>query len=340
MAYDANIDYRARQNQYKDLMKQTTDPAELERLQGLWDADEASRTEKLASNLSKLGKWASDSELDSAAGLIAQNQIGTGFDIQRQNLNKSYDLAKQNASNDALSRGMARSSYIGDRMASLDSNRADALSNIDATQAHALQAAKQDIIDRYRANEERKLALEKAEFAQNIGAYNDNYMLEIERIRDNGDPSDDWKIPYLQAARQQKIAGNAELNMQYGDFSGAGSLGLSPLAQQNAQKMFDYNNRKALMQLYGGGGSGGGSLRSGGSYTPSADGELFASLKTPVKSEADSPTVLASLNAQLAKIEDRGVSVTNNAKNLIRNYATQGLITEQTANRFLKNYGL
>ena len=167
MAYDASTDYRAIQNALKKQMEETTDEQEQAQLQSQWDAAEQSRTEKLASNLSQYGKWASDSELDSAAGVMAQNQIGTGFETQKSNLNKSYDQAKQNASNEALSRGMARSSFVQDRSANLDSERANSLSNIDASKTLALQNAKTNIIDKYQANEANKLANQKNEFAQN-----------------------------------------------------------------------------------------------------------------------------------------------------------------------------
>ena len=193
MAYDASTDYRAIQNALKKQMEETTDEQEQAQLQSQWDAAEQSRTEKLASNLSQYGKWASDSELDSAAGVMAQNQIGTGFETQKSNLNKSYDQAKQNASNEALSRGMARSSFVQDRSANLDSERANSLSNIDASKTLALQNAKTNIIDKYQANEANKLANQKNEFAQNLGAYYNDFQQEINNIQGNGDPSDDWK---------------------------------------------------------------------------------------------------------------------------------------------------
>lgn len=336
MAFDAGIDYKARQNERKKQMEGVTDPAVLARLQAENDADEVARTEKLASNLSKYGKWASDSELDSAAGLMAERQIGTGFETQKANMNQAYDTAKQNASNDALSRGMARSSFVGDRLAGLDSKRADSLSQIDASKALAIQNAKQNILNNYQTNMENRLASEKAEFAQNIGAYGDNYMLEIERVRDNSDPSDDWKIPYLQAARQQKVQGNAELNMKYGDFSGAGSIGLSPEALANAQKMWEYANRNALMPTSG---YGGGGYRN---TTPIKEPEkepekIFGN--TP-KTAVDSPSTIATIQSQLARVEDKGVSVKSNALNIIKNYTTQGLISEATAKKLAGNYGL
>lgn len=254
MAYDVNTDYRALQNQLKKQMQATTNAEELAQLQAQYDAADLSRTEKLASNLSQYGKWASDSELDSAAGIMAENQIGTGFETQKQSLSQSYDQAKTNAQNSALSRGMARSSYVDDRLSGLEGKKADALSQIDAAKAKAIQNAKANIIDRYQTNVDNKLAAEKAEFAQNIGAYYQDFQAEINRIQQQADRSEDWKIPYLNAARNQKIQGITERNMQYGDFAGADGLGLSPEAKANAQKMWEYANRNALMPTYGYGG--------------------------------------------------------------------------------------
>lgn len=337
MAFNADTDYMALINKNKKLQESTTDPAELAKLKAQEQEYGTARTEKLASNLSKYGKWASDSELDSAAGLMAERQIGTGFETQKANMNQAYDTAKQNASNDALSRGMARSSFVGDSLAGLDSKRADSLSQIDASKALAIQNAKQNILNNYQTNMENKLAAEKAEFAQNIGAYGDNYMLEIERVRDNNDPSDDWKIPYLQAARNQKVQGNAQLNMQYGDFSGAGSMGLSPEALANAQKMWEYANRNALMPTYGYGG-GGGYRNTTPIKEPEKEPEkLFGN--TP-KTAVDSPSTIATIQSQLARVEDKGVSVKSNALNIIKNYTTQGLISEATAKKMLANYGM
>ena len=45
----------------------------------------------------------------------------------------------------------------------------------------------------------------KSEYANTIGAYYNDYQAEINRVQGNNDASDDWKIPYLQAARNQKL---------------------------------------------------------------------------------------------------------------------------------------
>lgn len=205
MAYDVNTDYKALQDALKKQKAATPDAATQAALQSQIDAAEQSRTEKLASDLTKFGKFASDSELDSAAGIAAQNQLGTGYDTQRANLNTSYDTAKQNANNDALSRGMARSSFVSDRQANLDSQRANALSGVDASQALALQNAKTTILDNYRTNTANALKDEKSEYGNNIMAYYNDYQAEVNKVQGNNDASDDWKIPILQAARNEKL---------------------------------------------------------------------------------------------------------------------------------------
>ncbi len=205
MAYDANIDYQAKKNALKKQMETETDPTRRAALQAEYDAADQSRMEKLASNLTTYGKYATEGERDSAAGIAATNQIGTQFQQQADNLNAYYDTAKQNASNQALSRGMARSSYVQDRMAGLDSDRAKGLSDIDASKALAIQNAKAAILDNYNTTQANALATEKKEFGDNIMAYYNDYQAEINRVQNDNDTSNDWKIPILQSARNQKI---------------------------------------------------------------------------------------------------------------------------------------
>ena len=206
MAYQTNVDYKSLQNTLKQQLAATTDPTAKAQLQSQIDAAEQARMEKTASDISKFGKYASDSELDSAAGIAATNQVGTGYETQKENLNKSYDTANQNANNDALSRGMARSSFVSDRLAHLGSDRANALSDVDAAKANAIQSAKTNILNNYQTNAKNELASQKTEYANTIGAYYNDYQAEADKVTNNNDPSDDWKIPYLQAARNQKIS--------------------------------------------------------------------------------------------------------------------------------------
>jgi len=101
---------------------------------------------------------------------------------------------------------MGRSSYVSDRLATLGTERANALSDIDASKATAIQNAKSTILNNYTTNAKSDLATEKSDYANTIQAYYSNYQAEADKVANNNDPSDDWKIPYLQAARTQKIS--------------------------------------------------------------------------------------------------------------------------------------
>jgi len=242
MAYDVNTDYSALQSTLKKQLASTTDPTQKATIQSQIDAAEQSRIEKTASDLQKYGQYASGSELDSAAGIMANNQVGTGYETQKANLNKSYDTANQNANNDALSRGMARSSFVSDRLSKLDSERSTALSDVDAAKANAIQNAKTSILNNYTTTAKADLATEKTDYANTIGAYYKDYQAEVDKITNNNDPSDDWKIPYLQAARTQKISDQQTLQAK--------------AEQQAIDNQINY--LKATKTSSGSGGSGGG----------------------------------------------------------------------------------
>jgi hypothetical protein len=46
---------------------------------------------------------------------------------------------------------------------------------------------------------------EHQQWLDTIGRFSDNYQAEINRVMNDNDLSNDWQVPYLQAARQQKI---------------------------------------------------------------------------------------------------------------------------------------
>ena len=225
MAYDAGIDYQAKKNALKKQMETETDPTRRAALQNEYNAADQARMEKIAGNLGAYGKYATTNELDSAAGIAANAQVGTDYERQAANLNKYYDQAKQSAENSALSRGMARSSYAQDRLASLDSDRAQGLSDIDATKALALQKAKAGILSDYSAAQADALATEKKDFSNNINAYYNDFQQEINNVQGDGDSSNDWKIPILQAARNEKIAAQQKMAAKSTGGSGGGGGG-------------------------------------------------------------------------------------------------------------------
>lgn len=80
----------------------------------------------------------------------------------------------------------------------------------DARNAEALDY--QRAIDKYNMDRQSRMdALEqerqtRSDYAENIGAYASDYMAEINRIKGDNDPSNDWMVGYLNNARNQKLA--------------------------------------------------------------------------------------------------------------------------------------
>ena len=330
MAYDAGTDYSALQNSLKNQMGTETDPDRRAALQRLYDTAEQSRIAKMASNLQKYGKYATDSELDSAAGIQANNQIGATYENQAKTIGDYYDTAKQNANNDALSRGMARSSFVSDRMAGLDSKRADALTRNDAAKALAIQNAKTAILNNYQTNTANALANQKSEYANTIGAYYNDYQQEINNVTNNNDASDDWKIPYLQAARQKKI-----LDMQNAQAAAEQQAFENQLALYKATKSSSKSYRSGRR-------SSGSRGNSGGGTTGTTGANLFGNTSAANNSgaTADSASNLSSLDYKLSQIEGSESGVQSKAANLIKQYFNSGAISEATAKKYLSQYGL
>ena len=332
MAFDVNTDYKAKQNEIKKQMDAETDPAKKAALQVEFDAAGQSRNEKLASNLQKYGKYATDSELDSAAGIQANNQIGTTYENQAKMIGDYYDTAQQNANNDALSRGMARSSFVSDRMAGLDAKRADALTSNDAAKALAIQNAKTNILNNYQTNTANALANQKSEYANTIGAYSDNYQQEINNVMNNNDASDDWKVPYLKAARNQKLNNIAAAQAAADQQAFENQLALDKLAISSSKSYRSGRRSK------------GGNDNSGGNpdNNPNPFGNTPAAQTAANNSgaTADSASNLSSLDYKLSQIEGSESGVQSKAANLIKQYFNSGAISEATAKKYLSQYGL
>ena len=336
MAFDVNTDYKAKQNEIKKQMDAETDPVKKAALQVEFDAAGQSRNEKIASNLQKYGKYATDSELDSAAGIQANNQIGTTYENQAKAIGEYYDTAQQNANNDALSRGMSRSSFVSDRMAGLDSKRADALTSNDAAKALAIQNAKTAILNNYQTNTANALANQKSEYANTIGAYSNDYQAEINRVQGNNDASDDWKVPYLQAARNQKLNNIAAAQAAADQQAFENQLALDKLAISSS-KSYRSGRRS--------GGSRGNSGNSGSDTTGTTGttgAGLFGNTSAVNNSVAtvDSASNISSLEYKLSQIEDSGSGVQSKAANIIKQYLHSGAISEATAKKYLSQYGL
>ena len=337
MAFDVNTDYKAKQNEIKKQMDAETDPAKKAALQVEFNDAGQSRNEKLASNLQKYGKYATDSELDSAAGIQANNQIGTTYENQAKAIGDYYDTAQQNANNDALSRGMARSSFVSDRMAGLDSKRADALTSNDAAKALAIQNAKTNILNNYQTNTANALANQKSEYANTIGAYSNDYQQEINNVMNNNDASDDWKVPYLKAARNQKLNNIAAAQATADQQAFENQLALDKLAISSS-KSYRSGRRSSSSRR-----NGDNDVGDDGNpdNNPNPFGGPPAVSPNPLNQPtADSASNLSSLDYKLSQIEGSESGVQSKAANLIKQYFNSGAISEATAKKYLSQYGL
>ena len=326
MAFDVNTDYTALKNSLKKQLDAETDPAKKAALQTQLDASDQSRTEKLASNLQKYGKYATDSELDSAAGIQANNQIGTTYENQAKAIGGYYDTAQQNANNDALSRGMARSSFVSDRMAGLDSKRADALTSNDAAKALAIQNAKTNILNNYQTNTTNALTNQKSEYANTIGAYYNDYQQEINNVMNNNDASDDWKVPYLKAARNQKLNNIAAAQAAADQQAFENQLALDKLAISSSKSYRSGRRPKGDNDV-------------GDDGNPDNNPNPFG--KKPEEQTAGTQTsYYTSLSSQLENILDKGYTTvtTNRMANLISQYLSKGLITQEQAQALSNKY--
>ena len=338
MAFDVNTDYKSKQNEIKKQMDAETDPVKKAALQVEFNDAGQSRNEKIASNLQKYGKYATDSELDSAAGIQANNQIGTTYENQAKAIGDYYDTAQQNANNDALSRGMARSSFVSDRMAGLDSKRADALTSNDAAKALAIQNAKTAILNNYQTNTANALANQKSEFVNTIGAYSNDYQQEINNVMNNNDASDDWKVPYLKAARNQKLNNIAAAQAAADQQAFENQLALDKLAISSSKS---YRSGRSS-----GGSRGSGGDNSSSGTTGTTGSNLFgnnSAAQTAANNSgatADSASNISSLEYKLSKIDDSKSGVQSKAANIIKQYFNSGAISEATAKKYLSQYGL
>lgn len=61
-------------------------------------------------------------------------------------------------------------------------------------------------LERIEADKKASEAKAESDFLMTIGRFSNNYQAEINRNKNDGDPTNDWQIPFLETARQDKIA--------------------------------------------------------------------------------------------------------------------------------------
>ncbi len=102
---------------------------------------------------------------------IAAAEVSPAYDAQLRELAEDYAQARQENENEALKRGMARSSYVLDVAASLDARQAEDKSAVESARAAKIQALIRQLTEKD----------EKAK--QSALKYNNSLALQLEQMR-------------------------------------------------------------------------------------------------------------------------------------------------------------
>lgn len=158
------------------------------------------------------GLSALDAEKSTINPYYNQNNSNIGGQSALGARNLQEYLAQRGMTNSGVS-AQAEINRVGNlntAFATNEAGRANALSDIERRRSEvlnaydqgALQAALQTQIDRSQGQRE--------DFLNTIGAYGQDYQAQINNLRNDGDKSNDWQIPYLNQARNEKISGIAQ----------------------------------------------------------------------------------------------------------------------------------
>lgn len=177
-----------------------------------------------------------NSALQGSLGALNQAEARENADIDRQRatLRENFNTQLDTLNNKFLSDSTAVGAQI---------DAAATKSKIDAMKEDSAKATAQTAAD-------------KEAWVDTLGAYSDNYQAEIDRLQglvDSGDNSQAWKIPYLRAARQSKIASQEQAQSAANQQQFENDLALQKLEQSR--------------QSASSGGSGGSSSSKSKTYT-------------------------------------------------------------------------
>lgn len=156
-------------------------------------------------------------------GAIAD--VRTADTMQRAADEKSLAIQGLSSSGARTQSDISQNVITGGQMSALRQQRIDMENEINAkiadaeallatgiqnAQDQALYERMQNEINALKQEEANLKAEEEKEFLtyiETIGRFANDYAAEIQRVRNDGDPSNDWQLPYLEAARQDKVTG-------------------------------------------------------------------------------------------------------------------------------------
>lgn len=116
-----------------------------------------------------------------------------GLDTTYQNNRNALETARANSINSI-------NSDLSNNTLSLGSDYYNQLAQAQANAA----AQAQEQTNWQKTYDANQLAQNKSDYANTLGAYYNDYQAQINALSNDGDTSNDWQIPYLQAARTQK----------------------------------------------------------------------------------------------------------------------------------------
>jgi hypothetical protein len=139
--------------------------------------------------------------LQGQIGALDQAEAGDLARIERDknNINANYNSDVVNATADTEAQSLQ-----------------NYLSQMNTDRAYNLQADNQRFNQAMAKQEygDTQLEQQKSEYANNINRFYNDYQSEINRVTNDNDTSNDWQLAYLEAARQQKLAGVSDIQTE------------------------------------------------------------------------------------------------------------------------------
>lgn len=124
----------------------------------------------------------------------------SGQSFQQMLANKGINVSGQSALGETM-----RTGALQGEIGALNQDELAALSDIASRRTDVNIGYEGDVAQSRAQALENQIAQERSDFLSTIGQHYDNYQEEINTVTNDGDTSNDWKIPFLEAARQEKI---------------------------------------------------------------------------------------------------------------------------------------
>lgn len=193
----------------------------------------SSNASKATSALPKIEYMQYTPLTDAQKRSIAKAEINPAYDVQIKELEKEYKRAKQDNENEAIKRGMSRSSYVLDVRSALDAHKADDKSGLEGERAANIQALIAELTQK------------DTEKTESVRKYNNDIALQLEAMRQKQiEAQRDYEL------QLQKLA-SSSVKKTGASRSSSGSSGSSSGGSSSTSvSYYDYYSKNYL-QRYG-----------------------------------------------------------------------------------------